>query len=136
MERRWVSVGYPGGLSEGLWVLEYDTVMYDMKEKYNLLKSDAIRVSLAKTMDMKCEILKSLGAKFFSSRDQYDGEACLRAWEEKTQGEFGPLVQTKYEEEVPRPIMEPYEYEEEVPRSVVDVVSDAVKGKGKWWFQW
>ena len=109
MERRWVSMGYPGGSSGGLWVLEYDTAMYGMKEKHNLLKADAIRVSLAKMMDMKCEILKSLGAKVFSSRDQYDGEACLRAWEEKTKGEFGPLVQTQYEEEV--------------PRSVVDVVS-------------
>jgi hypothetical protein len=64
MERRWVSVGYPDGSSGGPWVLEYDTVMYGMKVKHNLLKSDAIRVSLTKTMNMKCEILKSLGAKF------------------------------------------------------------------------
>ena len=99
MERRWVSVGYPGELNGGLWVAEYDTVMYGMQEKYNLLPEGSIQVSLASTMDMKCEILKSIGAKFYTSLEQYDGAACLRAWEKKTTGEFGPLVQTKYEEE-------------------------------------
>lgn len=98
MERRWVSVGLPSGPEGGLWVLEYDTVIYGMREKHNLLPEDAVRVSLARTMDEKCEILEDIGAKFFRSLDQYDGAACLRAWEEKTQGEFGPLVQTQYEE--------------------------------------
>jgi hypothetical protein len=70
-----------------------------MQEKYNLLPTDAGKVSLARTMDEKCEILKSMGARFFASLEQYDGAACLRAWQEKTQGEFGPLVQTQYEEQ-------------------------------------
>jgi len=69
-----------------------------MQEKYNLLPGDAVRVSLARTMDEKCEILKGIGAKFFASLEQYDSAACLREWDEKTEGEFGPLVQTQYEE--------------------------------------
>jgi hypothetical protein len=99
MERRWVSVGHPSGPKGGLWVAEYDTVMYGMQEKHNLLPVDAGKVSLARTTDEKCEILKSMGARFFASLEQYDGAACLRAWEEKTQGEFGALVHTQYEEE-------------------------------------
>lgn len=98
MERRWVSVGLPSGPEGGLWVVEYDTVIYGMQEKHNLLPEDAVRVSLARTMDEKCVILKDIGAKFFRSLEQYDGAACLRAWEKKTLGEFGPLVQTQYEE--------------------------------------
>jgi len=96
MERGWVSVGYP--TSGGLWIAEYNTFAHGMQETDNV-PVDAMRVSLAKTMDVKCEILKSIGAKFFASLEQYDGAACLRAWEEKTQGEVGPLVQTQYEEE-------------------------------------
>lgn len=49
-------------------------------------------------MDERCEILKGMGAKYFESLEQYDGKACLRAWEAKTDGEVGPLVRTQYEE--------------------------------------
>ncbi|KAE8444958.1 hypothetical protein EG329_014085 [Mollisiaceae sp. DMI_Dod_QoI] len=103
MERRWVSVGYPsanesGGKEGGFWVLEFDTVMYGMQEKQNLFKTEANMVWLAKTMDMKCEILRSLGARFFAGLEEYDGAACLKAWEEKMEGEFGPLVKTRYGE--------------------------------------
>jgi len=38
-----------------------------MQEKHNLLLEDAVRVSLARTMDKKCEILKGISAKFFRS---------------------------------------------------------------------
>jgi hypothetical protein len=37
------------------------------------LLGDAVRVSLARMMDEKCEILNSIGAKFFASLEQYDG---------------------------------------------------------------
>jgi hypothetical protein len=98
MERRWVSVAQLSGLDRGVWVAEFDTVMHGMQEKNNLLPADAGKVLLAKTMDEKGEILKSMGGKFFASIEQYDGAACLNAWEEKTEGEFGPLVQTQYVE--------------------------------------
>jgi hypothetical protein len=67
-----------------------------MQEKHNLLPGNAVHVSLARTMEEKCVILKNLGGKFFASLDVYDGPSCLRAWQEKTQGEFGPLDQTQY----------------------------------------
>jgi hypothetical protein len=49
--------------------------------------------------------------------------------EEKTQGEFRPLVQTQFEEEVPQPEVEPYAYDEQETQSILDVVSDAVSGR-------
>jgi hypothetical protein len=49
-------------------------------------------------MDEKCEILKGMGAKYFESLEQYSGKSCLRAWEAKTDGEVGHLVQTEVEE--------------------------------------
>ncbi|KAH8595660.1 hypothetical protein B0O99DRAFT_594417 [Bisporella sp. PMI_857] len=67
MERRWISVGYPSGPKGGLWVSEYDTTMYGMQEQYNLVPPSAVQVLLAKTMNEKCEVLKSLGAKFYAA---------------------------------------------------------------------
>jgi hypothetical protein len=99
MERRWVGVGWPTWPNRGLWVAEYETDIYGFQGKDNLLPSAAGKVSLARTMDEKCETLKGMGVKVFASLEQYEGAACLHAWEEKTQGEFGPLVQTQYEEE-------------------------------------
>lgn len=99
MEKRWVSVGWVSGPDGGLWVAEFDTVGYGISEKHNLLPSDAGRVLLARTMDHKCAILKNMGAKFFARLEEYEGAACLKAWAEKTQGEFGPLIQTAYAEE-------------------------------------
>jgi len=96
MERRWVSVAHLSGLDGGVWVAEFDTNMYGMQEKNNLVPAEAGKVLLAKTMDEKGEILKSIGGKFFASLEEYDGAACLNAWKEKT--EFGPLKQTQYVE--------------------------------------
>jgi hypothetical protein len=113
MERRWVSVaiipagedegdedgGKEGERIKGLWVLEYETTLPGMQERHNLQPYDVGRVSLARTMEEKCEILKAMGARFFASPSRYEGgAACVNAWEEKTQGEVGPLVKTQYEE--------------------------------------
>jgi hypothetical protein len=93
-----VSVAHLSGQDGGVWVAEFDTVMYGMQEKNHLLPADAGKVLLVKTMDEKGEILKRMGRKFFASLEQNDGAACLKAWKEKTKGEFGPLVQTQYVE--------------------------------------
>jgi hypothetical protein len=101
MERRWVSVGWPSEPDQrgGLWVADFDTTMYGVQEKHNLVPSAAVKVTLARTMDEKCAILKSIGGKFHQSLDMYDGAACLKAWTTKTAGEVGPLEPTKYETE-------------------------------------
>lgn len=94
-----MSAGTLDGPQGGFWVAEYDTAMFGMQEKHNLVPPGASNVLLAKTMDEKCEILRGMGAKFYASLDQYDGAACFNAWKEKTRGEFGPLFQTSYQEE-------------------------------------
>jgi hypothetical protein len=100
MERRWVSAGHTNTNGDGgLWVAEYDTVMYGMKEKHNLLPADAEKVVIARTMAEKGQILESMGEKFYASLEEYDGASCLNAWNSKTGGEIGILVQTKYEED-------------------------------------
>jgi len=97
MERRWVCVGISSG--GGFWIAEYDTPTYGVMEKNNLGPDDKARVMLARSMAERCEILKAMQAKFYESEDQYEGAACLKAWKEKTTGEVGPLVQTKYRDE-------------------------------------
>ncbi|KIN06803.1 hypothetical protein OIDMADRAFT_173992 [Oidiodendron maius Zn] len=94
MERQWVCVGITS--NEGLWVAEYDTPLPFVKDKHNLEPHDSAKVLLARTMDERCSILKGMGAKFYETIEQYDGMACLRAWEKKTTGEIGPFKQIPY----------------------------------------
>jgi hypothetical protein len=95
MERQWVCVGITSG--EGLWVAEYDTALPFIQDKHNLKPEDSAKVLPARTMDERCSILKGMGAKFYENIEQYDGTACLRAWEKKTTGEIGPLKQIPYQ---------------------------------------
>jgi len=100
MERRWVSVGHTTIKGNGgLWILEYETPMWGIKEPQNLLPGDVGKVLLAKTMAEKYEILEDSGAKCFTDVVEYNGPACLRDWERKTEGELGELVLTKFKEE-------------------------------------
>ncbi|KAI1843513.1 hypothetical protein JX266_010339 [Neoarthrinium moseri] len=91
-ERRWVSVGWPSDCGGGCWIAEYDTPLYKMLEPKNLVPTEAAQVYLARTMDEKCAILQRLGARHYQNIEQYDGVACVNAWETKTSGEVGPLV--------------------------------------------
>jgi hypothetical protein len=91
-ERQWVKVGWPtqGG---GLWVGEWDTTLPGILED-DVVPGDAARVTLALDMDERCDILKGMGAKFYKSFEDYDGNTYLRAWETKWEGEVEPLQQT------------------------------------------
>ena len=91
MERQWVCVGITS--DEGLWVAEYDTPLPFVEDQHNLEPQDSAKVLLARTMDERCSILKDMGAKFYETIEQYNGMACLKAWEKKTTGEFGSLKQ-------------------------------------------
>ncbi|KAI4145260.1 MAG: hypothetical protein L6R39_003877 [Caloplaca ligustica] len=104
-ERRWVKVGWepaagaPSNHSKidasgsgGLWVLDCDTNWMGILEEDNLVPADAARVKLASSMEERCEILKRMGAKFYVSLEQYEGDTTfLRAWEWKWEGEIGHL---------------------------------------------
>lgn len=101
-ESLWVKVGWPS--TGGLWVLEFENlrledVMSAVDEDH---ESDFVEhsglVMLARDMDERCDILEKLGGKFYARLKDYDGNACLKAWEEKTTGEVGPLVVTRYVE--------------------------------------
>ncbi|KAI9674472.1 MAG: hypothetical protein M1817_001810 [Caeruleum heppii] len=93
-ERVWVRVGWPS--DGGLWVAEFDTNMPDIQDEENLLPDNAPWVLLARNMDEKCEIIKRIGGKYYEKLADYEGAAFLKAWEEKTDGEVGPLLKTTY----------------------------------------
>ena len=108
-ERRWVRVGWEGAaavastlsgdenVSGGLWVLDCDTNMHGVLEEENMVPVDAGRVSLARSMEERCEILKGMGARFFDNLEEYKGRTTfLRAWEWKWEGEAGELVKAKW----------------------------------------
>ena len=47
-------------------------------------------------MQQKVAIIKELGGSYFESIREYDGAACLNAWEVKEAGEVGPLIYMPY----------------------------------------
>ncbi|KAL4742733.1 hypothetical protein BDV11DRAFT_202407 [Aspergillus similis] len=104
VESLWVRVGWPS--TGGLWVAEFingafedvvdDSVEWNEQDGH--YGNAAGQIVLAKDMDERCEILKRLGGRFYASLDDYHGNACLRVWEQKTTGEAGPLVRTRYVE--------------------------------------
>ncbi|KAJ0423007.1 hypothetical protein BJY00DRAFT_310606 [Aspergillus carlsbadensis] len=99
-EGLWVRVGWPS--TGGLWVVEWDDPV--IEELYDESVEDSGPgytdkgglLGLARDMDERCEILESIGGRFFPCLEDYDGHACLQAWEEKTTGELGPLAETRF----------------------------------------
>ncbi|KAL2787682.1 hypothetical protein BJX66DRAFT_310375 [Aspergillus keveii] len=95
-----VRVGWPS--TGGLWVVEcvnprFEEVLDEYAEEYGPTYVEKFGlVGLARDMDERCEIIERIGGKFFACLEDYDGYASLRAWEEKTTGEVGRLVQTRY----------------------------------------
>ena len=78
--------------SGGLWVLDCDTNLMAILEEENLVPADAARVKLASSIEERCEILKRMGAKFYTGLEHCEGESTfLRAWGWKWEGEIGPL---------------------------------------------
>ncbi|GIZ48741.1 hypothetical protein CKM354_001179100 [Cercospora kikuchii] len=92
-ESRWICVGWPS--TGGLWVAEFDmTWAFDFDEE-DLPPSELAlaRVRLARTMDERCHLLKTLyGATFYEKLEDYQGRGFLRAWEWKRGGEVGDLL--------------------------------------------
>lgn len=91
-EKRWVKVAWPSG--GGLWVTEFDTAWAGVDDEENLPPDASLaRVKMARTMDERAEILRTLfGGKYYRDVAEYSGSAFLRAWEWKTTGEVGKLL--------------------------------------------
>lgn len=89
-ERRWVKVAWPS--TGGLCVAEFDTNIAGFEEEDNRLPDDAARVLMARNMDERAKLIMHIGGRFFARVEGYEGWACIRAWEHKTDGEVGPLV--------------------------------------------
>ena len=95
-ERRWVKVGIDERKGGGLWILDCDRNWTGIIEPDNMVPADAARVKLATTMEERCEILRNMGATFYSSLEDYGGNddnatTFLSAWEWKRTGEVGEL---------------------------------------------
>lgn len=74
-------------------MLDCNTDMYGGDEDENMVAADAGRLSLARSMAERCEILKRLGARFFAGLEEYEGKTTfLKAWQWKSEGEIGELV--------------------------------------------
>lgn len=92
-ESRWICVGWPS--TGGLWVAEFEMVWGFEGDDENLPPSELAlaRVRLARTMDERCFLLKTLyGATFYQKLEDYKGQGFLRAWEWKRGGEVGDLL--------------------------------------------
>ena len=92
-ERQWVKVGWPSKPAGGVWVGEWDTNIPGILED-ELVPGDAAKVTLARNMDERCDILKGMGAKFYKSLEKYNGATYLKAWQTKWEGDVEPLQQT------------------------------------------
>lgn len=91
-EKRFVKVGWPS--TGGLWVAEFDTVFAGVDEEDNLLPEAPSRFQMARTMDERCDMLRDhFNACFYRTLEDYKGYAFLKSWEDKENGEVGPLLQ-------------------------------------------
>ncbi|KAI4214678.1 MAG: hypothetical protein LQ351_002751 [Letrouitia transgressa] len=93
-EKRLIRVGWPS--TGGVWIAEFDTAWAGVDEEDNLVPEmeDLGRLTMARTMDERCELLRDrLRARFYEDLRQYEGYGFFNAWEWKVDGEVGPLLQ-------------------------------------------
>lgn len=93
-EKRLIRVGWAS--TGGVWVAEFDTTWAAVDEEDNLVPEmeDLGRLTMARTMDERCELLRDrLRASFYEDLKEYEGYGFLNAWEWKEHGEVGPLLQ-------------------------------------------
>ena len=79
-ERRWVSVGWLREPKGAFLIANYEISMYWAEDEDNFAPDFAATLTLARTMEEKCEILRKLGARCYASLNQYEDETTfLRA---------------------------------------------------------
>lgn len=90
-----MSVAFNPESEGGFWVAEFDTIMYGMQEKHNLVPEGAAQVQLARNMSEKVEILKKIGGKYYSNLEDYsagNGAACLNDWATRSRDDVGQVI--------------------------------------------
>ena len=96
LERGWVRVAWPSHTPGALCVLACEKIIMGRAGGENLRPKHYGLVSLARTMDERCTVLQRLGGTMYASIDEFQGPTFLKAWEEKYQGETGPLVKPEF----------------------------------------
>lgn len=81
-ERCFVSVGWP--TTEGLWVAELDSTLWALDGGDLIYPTDRARLTLARTMDERCQILRDhFDATFYEDVKDYKGLAFLNSWQDR-----------------------------------------------------
>jgi hypothetical protein len=92
-ERCWVSVAWPS--TSGLVVSEWDTNMYGVGLRAELVPTDISRLLLCTNMDEKANLLKSrFRGRPWDTVADYKGNSFIGSWSFKDTGEVGQFQNT------------------------------------------
>jgi len=92
----WVRVAWPSYQPGALCVLACEKLLMGRKGDEKLRPRHYGLISLARTMDERCTVLKRFGGTMYASIDEYQGPTFLKAWEENHKGERGSLVKKDF----------------------------------------
>ncbi|KAL9108236.1 MAG: hypothetical protein Q9227_006974 [Pyrenula ochraceoflavens] len=87
-ERRWICVGWPSD-EKGLWVSEYEQIVYHVEDEDHIVPDDTARLRLCRDMDEKIEVMKvHFQAKWYRSPKECGVFEDLHAWEDSRLEDF------------------------------------------------
>lgn len=95
-ELAWVRVAWPLRTPGALCVLACEKPILGRRGDEKLRPAHYGIVSLARTMDERCDVLLRLGGKMYASIDEYQGQTFIKAWEHGHQGERGSLIKQDF----------------------------------------
>lgn len=95
LEQTWMRIAWPSDPAGALCVLVRDKPIMGRSGDLVLPPKNHLIISLARTMDERCELLRKLGGKMYDRIEDVDDPRFLRAWEDEYLGEKGGLK--KYE---------------------------------------
>lgn len=96
LERGWVKVAWPSHAPGALCVLACEKLILGRAGGERLRPTNCGLISLARTMDERCTVMRRLGGTMYASIDEVQDPTFLKAWEENHQGEKEPLVKSEF----------------------------------------
>jgi hypothetical protein len=96
LERGWVKVAWPLHTPGALCVLACEKIVIGRAGGERIRPRNCGMISLARTMDERCTVMRRLGGTMYASIDEIQDPTFLKAWEENHQGEKGPLVKSEF----------------------------------------